>query len=247
MAVMESRSAFRVTPHDRLFLHRVPVEQLADEVEDQLLPEHERSRMAGHRDQPGHHPVGAGDDAHTALATFGGQPGHSAELLVVQEGERLLPCDDHRREEGGDLPVKQLLQQLPVLRGEAAKVHQPDAVRLQLSHEPGVDPSLFLLQLLDQLQDSLHLLGAGHPGLVVPHGLAGVHMGHQGTHPNHEKLIQIVLENSGKAQPLRQRHPGIPRLVQHPLIKTQPGQLPVGIAISLLHPISRSSFRAGSS
>ena len=72
------------------------------------------------------------------------------------------------------------------------------------------------------------LLGAGLPGLVVhAFQMQGVH---EHTHPNHIELVQIALEDGGEIQPFAQGVGGVLRLLQHPAVKLEPGQLPVDIA-----------------
>ena len=53
----------------------------------------------------------------------------------------------------------------------------------------------------------------------------------EGPHPDHEELVQITGKDGGEFQTLQQGDALVPRLLQHPLVKAQPGQLPVlGVA-----------------
>ena len=74
-------------------------------MQNELLAEHEVARPGGDLNEPMEHGIVARHNAHAGLAApF--QQGHGIELLVIQEGEGLLPGDDHGRQERGDLGVK---------------------------------------------------------------------------------------------------------------------------------------------
>ena len=49
----------------------------------------------------------------------------------------------------------------------------------------------------------------------------------EGPDPYHKKFVQIAGEDGGKFQPLQQGDALVPRLLQHPLVEAEPGQLPV--------------------
>ena len=50
---------------------------------------------------------------------------------------------------------------------------------------------------------------------------------HQGTHPHHEKLIQIGGTDGQEFAPLQQGVIGVGRFLQHPAVEIDPAQLPV--------------------
>ena len=79
----------------------------------------------------------------------------------------------------------------------------------------------------------MNLLPRRHVRLIFPELLIKKLLIHQGTHPDHEKFIQIGLVNRSKSQPLTERHPLILRFLQYPFVKFQPGKFPV--IVNILH------------
>jgi hypothetical protein len=48
-------------------------------------------------------------------------------------------------------------------------------------------------------------------------------------HPDSEKLVEIGRVNSKELQSLEQRNGGVAGLLQNPVIKREPGDIPIGI------------------
>ena len=110
--------------------------------------------------------------------------------------------------------------------GQVADVAGPQPL-LQL----GDDLVLLLVQTGYRLEDGLELLGGGEAALAVHMGLLGQSHVVDGANPDHEELVQVAGENSGKFQPFEERDALVLGLLQHPLVETQPGQFPLlGIA-----------------
>ncbi len=62
-------------------------------------------------------------------------------------------------------------------------------------------------------------------------GDAFAHLGLDAGDPDHEELIKVIGGNRQKSHPLKRGMAGIDRLLQHPAIEMQPGQLAIDEAL----------------
>ena len=198
-------------------------------VGQDLLRPH-KGAGAARQQHDGRHHVRHPHDAQPPLVPLP-QQGRGIQGLVLQMGKGMAGVDDLGHQQGAHgLPVPGAhILPLPVFQLLVGDVHH--AVLRQGRHQTlihlvpladqrhhgGVDPP----QLLRRGEAALVLLGVGrHQGQV-----------RQAPHPHHEKFIQVAGENREKSEALHQRHRRVCRLLQHPLVKGQPAQLPVlGIA-----------------
>ena len=106
-----------------------------------------------------------------------------------------------------------------------------DALLQKLAAEVGKYPVTLAVQLPNRIKDGIELFPCRHEALVVH--LFGIHclQAQQAAYPHHEEFIQVAGEYLHELQPFAQRHAAVLRLLQHTLVKFQPGQLPVlGVA-----------------
>jgi hypothetical protein len=89
----------------------------------------------------------------------------------------------------------------------------PDVLLLGLKGEPG-------------RRDTLQLLRRSQP-VDRPGRDTLAHLGAQARDPHHEELVEIVGRDRQEPQPLEQRMGGVLRLLQHPAIELQPGELAI--------------------
>ena len=108
------------------------------------------------------------------------------------------------------------------LRRNLAEIHQPHALLRQLIHQMLIDLVLAAVQLPHPGQNRVQLFLRGHVRLVLPIVLVNGALVDQRTHPYHEKLVQIALENGNEAQAFAERHVLALRLLQHPFVEFQP-------------------------
>ena len=111
---------------------------------------------------------------------------------------------------------------------QGVKAAQLHPLLRQLGQQALADPVALGQQAAGLIQHGGGLLGAGHAGFIVRH--PQLERVHEHTHPDHIELVQVALENGGEIQPLTQGVGGVLRLLQHPLVELEPGQLPVDIA-----------------
>ena len=88
-------------------------------------------------------------------------------------------------------------------------------LRLQLAHQLFINLGFECLKLAGALQNCLHLLLAGHIGLIISNFFSRVHLIHQGTDAHHKKFVQVRLINRHKRQSFCQRHMLVFRFAQH--------------------------------
>ncbi len=83
-------------------------------------------------------------------------------------------------------------------------------------------------QVADDLRDRVELrLGSHAVGRALDD--AGGHLPLEPGDPDLEELVEIAAEDAEELEPLEQRRAGVERLVQHPAVELQPGELPVDV------------------
>ena len=171
------------------------------------------------------------------------EDGRRVEHLVFQVGERVAGVNDLGREQGPDAAAVHAAHVVPVLPLElfiGDVLHAPLRQRrghLGVHAVPAADHGLH------GRVDHGKLLGGRAAALVVQGIRRHQVQVHQAAHPHHEKLVQVAGEDGQKPQPLHEGHRLVRRLLQHPLVKLQPAQLPVlGIAQIPLSNILRHKY-----
>ena len=210
----------------------ITVKYTGQEMQDQLLGQHIIPAGTGDLDQPPEHPVIAGNDTDPCLyilclGILGAENRHRTDLIILDEGERLLLRHDDGRKQRHDLLFEVGLQisSLPFI--QFGEIDQMDILLLHPSHKIGVGHILPFAQLLHPFPDGLQLLLHGHSGLVLPGPVLQQHLIMDRPHTDHEEFIQIGLVDGNKAQPFTEGSTLILGLLQHSLIESEPGQLPV--------------------
>ena len=226
---VDVRAAHQADEHRALYL--IMDKELGEEAGDQLLHQDKPPGFPRQGHQPPENALAAGDDAHALPAVFGFEHGHGVDLLVAQEGEGLLAPDDLGGEQGQHAGGEILLQEGLGFVRQGVKAAQLYPLGGQLPQQALADPVPVRQQLAGFVQHGGGLLAGGHPGLIVRHPhVEGVQ---QHPHPDHVELVQIALEDGGEVQPLAQGIGGVLRLLQHPAVELEPGQLPVPVAACL--------------
>ena len=197
---------------------------LRQDIAQAPLPQNEVGRQA----------LGHGDQAQ-GLLPVRLQPEHHVQGLIGQMGKGMAGIHHLRGEDRLHLipkPVLHLLALLGVhlLHRQPADVAGPQPAFQLLHHLVPL-----LVQVACRLKDGLKLLLRRLPGAAVNMGL--LHQGHviERAHPDHEKLVQIAGEDGGELQPFHQWDVLVSGLLQNPLVKTEPGQLPVLGIVCVYH------------
>ena len=154
------------------------------------------------------------------------------ELVVIQMGEGVSGVHDLGRQNGKGVIFEPLVG-ITALGGVHLLADQAAHPLLgQLFLDGGED--LIPLGVIGPAEgvDLLELFGGGETGLAVRLIVLaqGGDVG-EGTHPDHKKLVQVALEDGHEFQPLVEGIGLVLRLLQHPAVELEPGELPVlGIA-----------------
>ena len=105
---------------------------------------------------------------------------------------------------------------------------------------------LFAHQRAGALVDRVQLFAGGQP-VGAARGHAGLDLALQPGDAHHVELVEIGRRDRDEAEPLQQRMGGIGRLLEHPLVEREPGQLPVDEALRAARRAARPAARGRSS
>ena len=134
---------------------------------------------------------------------------------------------DLGREHRQDLLLKIFLYILLLRLFQFLKPETAYTIRRKLFFQICISPVTLFVQRRHRTVDRRKLLGRSHAGFRIPFAVIHSHHIAQTPHADHEKFIQITCKYGDKFHPLHQRDALVTRLLQHPLVKPQPGQLPV--------------------
>ena len=227
---------------ERLRFDEVAREGLVDEVQDELLGEHERPLVGGDLNEAGEDARVAGDDAQLLLAVLSLEHDGRVDLPVLEEREGLAAADDGGRDERSDLHVIVALQALALGLADLAEIDDAHADLFHLGHQLGVDGVAAGVEPVDGGDDRVDLLLRGHVRLVFAHGRRDLILIDERAHAHHEEFVEIALVDGGEGQPLAQRRARVFGLLEDPFVEFEPGQLPVHEDCAFFHGIF--SFRA---
>ena len=162
---------------------------------------------------------------HTFIIHF--QVRHHVDLFIQQMRERVVCIHNLRRQDRKHLLFEIFLHVLLLLGIQLLKIQTAHAVRMELLFNVRIGFIPFFIQRRHSRIYGVQLFLRCHAGLAV-YGLV-INRGHiiQASDTYHKKFIQIARKNCDKLHTLQKRHTIITRLLQHPLVKTQPGQLSV--------------------
>ena len=152
---------------------------------------------------------------------------NGVDLLVFEEGEGVILIHHQGHDQGADFLFEIGVQIAALLIGGGGVGDLHHSVSPQGLHDFHIGIVPLGLKLPDPLEDGLQLLLGGHAAAGVLLVRVFRVLVVQGPYPDPEEFIQVGLENGGEFQPLQQGRLRAARLLQHPLVKFQPGKLPV--------------------
>ena len=227
-------------------------EEIAHVHRDQVLEQHEREargRRAGGRRSPRAAPTraagadgtsvmrGSTDGTCTTATIVSRRPTFSllavhehrqVEAAVAQHRERVPGIDRQRRQHRPDL-AREVGGQVRLLLGRRAG--RRASSRMPRLREPGRDvlaPGAVLLRhhRVRAGADGRELLGGGQP---VGRRLGDVarQLLLEAGDADHEELVQVRRDDGQELEALGERHRRVARLLEHPFVEPQPGQLAV--------------------
>ena len=115
---------------------------------------------------------------------------------------------------------------MPEWGGNLGDIDHIEAVVAKLLAERAPGGLLVAHQLAAALVDRRQLLTRGQP-VGADRRDVGAHLAAQAGDPHHEELIEVVGRDRQEPQAFQERMVLVPRLLQHPLVERQPGQLAV--------------------
>ncbi len=179
------------------------------------VQEHHRRQRLRHRD----------DAERRAPAALDAQ--HDVQHVVGQVRERVVHVDHLGRQHGQHVIYKIFIQELFVRPGERVRLAARHAEPAQRVLDLAEGLVALLIERRDRLED-FGELALGRPAALVVDVLL-LHEGDigQAADADHKEFVQVALEDGHEFQALVQRDAGVLRLLQHTLVKTQPGKLAV--------------------
>ena len=133
---------------------------------------------------------------------------------------------EHREDLGGEfLPDVRDVLGGEVLRGGDQR---DPALRERRDDILGQDVAVLLLQLAHEGHDGRELFFRRHAVVGELADLGGDLLP-EARDPHLEELVQVGAEDREELDPLEQRGAGILRLVEHPAVELEPGQLPIDV------------------
>ena len=148
--------------------------------------------------------------------------------------ERMAGVEGERREDGEQLGLETAAQRGLLRVVELAVADDADAALGQAGQEVARPAIVGSLQHRQQaLVDGLELLDRRH---AVRRRLdhAGLALLEQPRHPDHEELVEVAVEDGEEVHPLEQRIGGVERLLEHPFVEAEPGELAVDVEPGIL-------------
>ena len=205
--------------------HRVAHKNLVDEFLDNILQKDELRLFLAEINHPVQH-LRQGNDAQNQLF-LALQHRRNIQFLVVQVRKRMMLVNNLRRQHRQNALLEHILQASILLLGQLVDIGMADALFQKLAAEIGKYPVTLAIQLPYRIKYGIQLLPCRHEALVVH--LLGIHglQAQEATYSHHKELIQVAGEYLHEFQPFAQRHAAVLCLLQHALVKFQPGQLPV--------------------
>ena len=192
---------------------------------DHLVDEHEPRRLD--HDQA-RQDLGDLDPREAALAALRvAQSDRDRQAQRRDVRERMARVDRERREDGEDLLEEPLAERLVVLRDRGV-VHDLDPLLGERRADVERDSRVVRDQLEHPLADRCELV-LGGPAVRRQRGLARLDLLAQAGDPDLEELVEIAREDREELDPLEQRVALVARLVQHPRVEFQPGQLAIDV------------------
>ena len=152
---------------------------------------------------------------------------HYIHLFIQQVGEGVVCVYNLGGQHGKDLLFEILLHKLPLLLLQFFKVQPTHTIRMELLLNLAVCLIPLFIKGGHCCIDGVQLFLGSHARFTVHRFIINRSHIIQAAHPYHKKLIQVTRENSDQFHPLQEVHALILCLLQHSLIKPEPGQLPV--------------------
>ena len=189
-----------------------------------------RSRFGRQRHEPRQHGRRLDDGEQLFLVAGPAQHHREVERLVEEVREGVAGVDGQRRQHRENLALEDQAQVPFIGVGEVLEAAEDDALALQRRQHAFVEAAVGLGgHAPDGLFDAFELLLDRHVVGAGAVGDAGLHLLLQAADADHEKLIQVRLENGEEFEALQQRYARVLRLLQDAAVKFEPAQLAVDV------------------
>ena len=205
-----------------------PGEERLEIPPDHLLQRHEL--VGQEKRHPARQDLGHLHPGEPLLAIRAPEYDRERKAQVRDVGERMPWIHRERREDREDVGVEVGVEAGPLVRRyvpESRMEHHP--VIGQLRQQLIVKTATVLPdQLPDRLADGAELRLRRHAVRRALHD-AGRDLPLQPGHPHLEELVEVAAADPEELEPLQQWRPGVERLVEHPPVELQPGELAIDV------------------
>ena len=194
-----------------------------------LLDQREPPLLARQPDEP----LDALGDEHQRIdlgSVLSAQLDNHRQGAIGNERERVRRVDRDRRQHRKQPIDEQLLQPNTVVAGQRLVVENGNAFRVQPLLQIGPAALLPLNQPCGDFGDRGQLLVRGQSVLAL-HRNAARSQFLEGGDPHHVELVEVAVGDRQESHPLEQRMARIARLLEHPFVEGEPGQLTVDISL----------------